>query len=48
MLGHISDEAAEIYNHLDLTDQLEAVKKVQERAGKSPKSTVVDFRKATE
>jgi integrase len=34
MLGHISKEASEIYNHLDLTDQLEAVKKVQEYAGK--------------
>lgn len=35
MLGHISKEASEIYNHLDLTDQLEAVKKVQEYAGKT-------------
>jgi integrase len=35
MLGHISQEASEIYNHLDLTDQLEAVKKVQAHAGKS-------------
>ena len=34
MLGHISKEASEIYNHLDLTDQLEAVKIVQEYAGK--------------
>lgn len=33
MLGHISKEASEIYNHLDLTDHLEAVKKVQEYAG---------------
>jgi integrase len=33
MLGHISKEASEIYNHLDLTDQLEAVKKVQDQAG---------------
>ena len=34
MLGHISKEASEIYNHLDLTDQLEAVKIVEEYAGK--------------
>jgi hypothetical protein len=26
MLGHISDEANEIYDHVDLEDQLEAVK----------------------
>ena len=48
MLGHISKEAAAIYDHQDLTDQLEAVKKVQEYAGKSTKSTVVDFNKALE
>jgi integrase len=39
MLGHMSEEAADIYNHLDLTDQLEAVKKVEEYAGK-PRTVV--------
>jgi integrase len=34
MLGHLSDEANEIYDHVDLQDQLEAVKKVQDHAGK--------------
>jgi integrase len=34
MLGHISDEANEIYDHVDLEDQLEAVKKLDEYAGK--------------
>jgi integrase len=34
MLGHISDEANEIYDHVDLEDQLEAVKKLEEYAGK--------------
>lgn len=34
MLGHISDEANEIYDHVDLEDQLEAVQKAQEYAGK--------------
>lgn len=34
MLGHISDAANEIYDHVDLEDQLEAVKKLQEYAGK--------------
>lgn len=34
MLGHTSEEANRIYDHVDLTDQLEAVKKVQEHAGK--------------
>lgn len=33
MLGHTSEEANAIYDHVDLTDQLEAVKKVEERAG---------------
>jgi integrase len=44
MLGHISKEASEIYNHLDLTDQLEAVKIVQEYAGKrgqKPKTATI-------
>jgi integrase len=34
MLGHTSEEANRIYDHVDLTDQLEAVKKVEEYAGK--------------
>lgn len=34
MIGHMSDEANEIYDHVDLEDQLEAVKKVEEYAGK--------------
>jgi integrase len=44
MLGHISKEAAEVYNHLDLTDQLEAVKIVEEYAGKrgqKPKTATI-------
>jgi integrase len=48
MLGHISKEAAEIYNHLDLTDQLEAVKKVQEHAGKSGLWAETDLIKTVE
>ena len=36
MLGHTSEEANRIYDHVDLTDQLEAVKKVAEYAGKRP------------
>ncbi len=34
MIGHLSDEANDIYTHLDLEDQLKAVKKVREYAGK--------------
>jgi integrase len=34
MLGHTSEEANRIYDYVDLTDQLEAVKKVEEYAGK--------------
>lgn len=52
MLGHLSDEANEIYDHVDLTDQLEAVKKLQDHAGKRLRkateaaSQVIDFPKA--
>ncbi len=34
LLGHISDEANDIYDHVDLQDQLQVVKKVEEYAGK--------------
>jgi integrase len=34
LLGHISDEANDIYDHVDLTDLLEVEKKVQEYAGR--------------
>lgn len=49
MLGHISDEANEIYDHVDLEDQLEAVKMAADYAGKRIKrakaapSQVIDF-----
>lgn len=49
MIGHISDEANAIYDHVDLSDQLEAVKKVQEYAGKRLKkepSNVVHISKS--
>jgi hypothetical protein len=46
MLGHISEEAAEIYNHQDLTDQLEAVKKVREHAGKRGAAAKADHLQA--
>ena len=51
MLGHMSDEANEIYDHVDLEDQLEAVKKLEEYAGKRRKraagahAQVIDFPK---
>lgn len=34
MIGHSTDQAHEVYDHVDLTDQLQAVKKVREYAGK--------------
>lgn len=50
LLGHMSDEASDIYDHTDLQDHLEVAKKVREYAGKTPKNTaggqVVDFKKA--
>jgi integrase len=50
MLGHMSDEANDIYDHTDMQDHLEVVKKVQEYAGKRtkklPASTVLEFKKA--
>jgi integrase len=52
MLGHISDEANEIYDHTDLEDQLQVVKRLREYAGKRAKraqmttSQVIDFVKA--
>lgn len=52
MLGHMSDEANEIYDHVDLEDQLQAVKRLREYAGKRAKrdqmttSQVIDFVKA--
>lgn len=33
LLGHMSDEANDIYDHTDLQDQLEVVKKMREHAG---------------
>jgi integrase len=51
IIGHMSDEANEIYTHLDLEDQLQAVKKVREYAGKKASrakqapTQVVDFPK---
>lgn len=42
MLGHISDEANEIYDHVDLEDQLEAVKKLESYAGKRLKRAASD------
>jgi integrase len=46
MLGHTSEEANRIYDHVDLTDQLEAVKKVQERAGKRGAAAKADHLQA--
>jgi site-specific recombinase XerD len=52
MLGHMSDAANDIYDHVDLEDQLEAVKLVREYAGKraaklaGAPSQVIDFPKA--
>lgn len=52
MLGHLSDEANDIYTHRDLEDQLKAVKKLRDYAGKRaarakmPTSQVIDFVKA--
>src|SRR5262249_20931432 len=49
MLGHMSDEANDIYDHTDLEDQLEVVKKLREYAGKRAKraqmttAQVIDF-----
>lgn len=49
LLGHMSDEANEIYDHVDLTDLLSVEKKVQEHAGKrllgsrEASAQVVDF-----
>lgn len=51
LLGHMSDEANEIYDHYDLEDQLEVVKKLRDYAGKRaaraamPTSQVIDFAK---
>lgn len=51
LLGHMSDEANEIYDHTDIADLLAVEKKVQEYAGKvasvadEPQGQVVDFTK---
>jgi integrase len=53
MLGHMSDAANDIYTHRDLEDQLQAVKKLREYAGKRAKraqqapSQVLDFPKVS-
>jgi integrase len=50
MLGQMSDEANNIYDHTDLQDHLEVVKKVEAYAGKRtkkvPASQVLEFKKA--
>jgi integrase len=50
MLGHMSDEVNDGYDHTDLQDHLQVVKKVQEYAGKRAKNgsvpKVVEFKKA--
>jgi integrase len=50
MLGHMSDEANDVYDHNDMADRLEVVKKVEEYAGKHtkkvPASQVLEFKKA--
>jgi integrase len=44
ILGHTSDVVNNIYDHTDLSDQLEAAKKLQEYAGKrGQKAVVVEF-----
>lgn len=48
MLGHLTDSANDIYTHRDLADQLKAVKKVREYAGKRQQNvaaSVVAFEK---
>lgn len=51
LLGHMSDEANDIYDHTDLEDQLQVVKKLREYAGKRAQraqmttSEVIDFAK---
>lgn len=51
MIGHVSDEANEIYDHVDDADQLEAVKLVENYAGRGTKKgpeaavQVIDFAK---
>lgn len=51
LLGHISDEANDIYDHVDLQDQLQVVKIVDEYAGKRTRKQpatppqVIDFAK---
>lgn len=50
MLGHMSDEVNDSYDHTDLQDHLEVAKKVEEYAGKRPRKLpageVVAFKKA--
>lgn len=52
MIGHLSDEANDVYSHHNLETQLQAVKKLREYAGKRaaraqmPTSQVIDFVKA--
>jgi integrase len=43
LLGHMSDAAHDIYDHTDLEDQLEVVKKVKEYAGKRAKRTALSI-----
>jgi hypothetical protein len=45
LLGHMSDEANDIYDHVDLADLLEADEKVQEHAGKGSKRPPRPMRK---
>jgi integrase len=41
MLGHSSPVVNDMYTHLDLADQLEAVKKLREHAGQAQRSNVI-------
>jgi integrase len=41
ILGHTSEAVNDIYTHTNLSDQLEAVKKLREHAGKAHRNNVV-------